>query len=76
MADISQLQKPPRKGEPPKPADTMNNLQKPATGANVPLQLKIPTELRRDFRSYAAGHDMDLNKLFEMVWDFYKKNHG
>ena len=75
MVDIA-LAKPSRKGEPPKPAESVNNLAKPATGEKVPLQLKITAELRKDFKSYALAHDRDANDLFAEVWQFYKDNHG
>jgi hypothetical protein len=76
MADMSQLRKPPRKGEPPKPTETAMNLVKPPVGNNVPLQLKISPELRRDFHVYAASHDLDANELFEQVWHYYKERRG
>ncbi len=76
MADVSRLTKPPRKGEPPKPAETRSNLLKPAAAGKVPLQLKISPELRRDFHVYAASHDLDANELFEQVWDYYKQGHA
>lgn len=75
MAEIS-LPKPSRKGEPPKPSETVDNLAKPSTENHVPLQLKIKPEMRLDFRSYAIGHEMDANELFEKVWAFYKEHHG
>ena len=76
MANISALQKPARKGEPPKPTETVQNLAKPPTGNKVPLQLKISPEMRRDFRGHALAHDRDANDLFEEVWNYYKDNHG
>ena len=77
MADLRQLQKPSRKGEPPTPTSSANNLSKAATtGGNVPLQLKIAPEVRRDFKGYALARDMDASELFVRVWDYYKENQG
>ncbi len=77
MADLNQLQKPSRKGEPPTLASSANNLVKlPASGSNVPLQLKISPDVRRDFKSYALARDLDANELFVQVWDYYKQHHG
>lgn len=70
------LPKPNRKGEPPKPTDTSANLAKPPAGPHVPLQLKIPPEIRRDFKGHANAHDLDANELFEKVWSYYKHHHG
>ena len=75
MANIS-IQKPSRKGEPPKAADTVENLARPATGGKVPLQLKIHDDIRHDFKSYALAHRRDANDLFVEVWKYYKENHG
>jgi len=76
MADVSQLSKPSRKGEPPKPTETIDNLQKPADGRKVPMQLQLPVETLVDFKSYAAGHRTNLSTLFEKVWRYYKDHHG
>lgn len=76
MAKVSSLIKPSRKGEPPKPAATSSNLLKPATGEKVPLQVKIPPEIRSGFKSYAAAHNLEGSQLFLMIWDYYKEHHG
>jgi len=76
MANLSQLSKPPRKGEPPKPINVVANLQKPADGEKVPYQVKIKPETRRDFKTHASAHDLDGSDLFEIVWQYFKENHG
>jgi hypothetical protein len=76
MADISQLQKPSRKGEPPKPTETIDNLDKPADGRKVPFQLQVRFETIVDFKSYAAAHSTNFSVLFEKVWKYYKDHHG
>ena len=77
MVDTSQLMKlTNRKGTPPAPGDISANLQKPPAGQNVPLQLKITPELRREFRTYAAERDLELSDLFRLVWSYYREHHG
>lgn len=66
----------PGKGAPPPPEATSNNLAKPPSGQRVHQQVKISPEIRREFRAYAAEHDMELGPLFEDMWRFYKSNHG
>lgn len=66
----------PGKGAPPPPEATSNKLAKRPSGQRVHQQVKIPPEIRREFRAYAAEHDMDLGPLFEDIWRFYKSNHG
>jgi hypothetical protein len=53
-----------------------NNLAKPAAGQKVHQQVKISPETRRAFRARAAEMDADLGTLFELMWQFYKANHG
>ena len=76
MAKVSNLMKPSRKGEPPKPAATSGNLVKPSVAEKVPLQVKIQPEVRSGFKSYAAAHDLEASQLFVMVWEYYKEHHG
>ena len=66
----------PGKGAPPPPAATENNLVKPPSGKNVPLQLNIDPELRRQFKAYAAERDLDPRDLFVAVWQYYREHHG
>jgi hypothetical protein len=77
MVDVHKLKKPAnRKGTPPPQTTVSENLVKPASGAKVPLQLKISPELRREFRVYAAERDRDMSALFAEMWMFYKEHHG
>ena len=66
----------PGKGTPPAPVETHNNLVKPPSGKTVPLQVNIDPELKREFRVYAAEHDVDMSVLFGTVWRYYQENHG
>ncbi len=45
-------------------------------GNNVPLNFRVPAELRRRFRMFAAAHDMKLNELLRVIFDDYEKRHG
>ena len=77
MADLKKLQKPSRKGAPPTPASSANNLAKPAeTGKKVPLQLTMAPDVRREFKGYAVARDMDASELFVQVWNYYKERQG
>lgn len=77
MVELASLKRPQRgKGAPPPPAQTENNLAKPASGQKVALQLKISPELRREFKAYAVERDTELSALFAQMWAFYKEKHG
>ncbi len=73
--DIKKLSRP-GKGTPPPPSETNNNLVKPVAGRTVPLQVNIDPEVKREFRVYAAEHDIDMSNLFTTMWRYYKENHG
>ena len=42
----------------------------------VPLNFRIPASLRREFKTYAAQHDMKLNELFRASFDAYRARQG
>jgi hypothetical protein len=73
--DVNKLKRP-GKGTPPPPASTNNNLSKPSAGKTVPLQVNIDPEVKREYRVYAAEHDVDMSDLFVTMWRYYKENHG
>jgi hypothetical protein len=76
MADVSELRKPPRKGEPPKRAEAPDNLAKPADGEKIPMQFQVAFDTSVDFKSYAAAHRTNGSALFETIWRYYKAHHG
>jgi len=73
--DVNKLKRP-GKGTPPPPAVTNNNLIKPPAGKTVPLQLNIDPEVKREYKVYAAEHDIDMSDLFVSMWRYYKENRG
>jgi hypothetical protein len=67
---VTMVSMPKRAGTPPLPSAT-NNLKK-----TVALQVNIDPEVKREFRVYAAEHDVDMSVLFTAMWRYYKDNHG
>ena len=39
----------------------------------LPLNFRISASFRRDFKTYAATHDMKLNELLRLCFDAYRK---
>ena len=72
MAKVSNKLKP-RKGTPPAPAATTDNLTRPASGKKVPLQVEVAPEIKMDFRAYAAARGMYGHNLFVRMFEFYKE---
>lgn len=63
------------KGVPPPPTKTVGNLDKPASVSAAPLNFKVPSEFRRDFKIYAAQHGKKLNEvLYEAFAALKEKN--
>jgi hypothetical protein len=42
----------------------------------TPLNFRIPASFRREFRTYAATHDLKLNELLRLCFDAYRKANG
>lgn len=45
----------------------------PATGGKEPLQVRIPTAVKRRFKAHAAMLGLQPNELFCEVWDHYER---
>ena len=41
-----------------------------------PLNFKISSEFRREFKTYAAAHDMKLNELLKAAFESYRAQRG
>ena len=41
-------------------------------GNGQPLNFRVPAEFRREFKTYAASHDMKLNALLYAAFNDYK----
>lgn len=43
------------------------------SGSSMPLNFKVPEKFRREFKTYAAAHDMKLNQLLYKAFENYVK---
>ena len=76
-AKISRGNKGNPKGEPPGPtAATVTNLHRVPGTRKVPLQFHVPSEVRREFKSYIAAHETDGSSLFLQMWELWKQHNG
>ncbi len=76
-ADLSDLVA--TKGRAAPVANVLSRNVKPlgeAEANNVPLNFRVPADLRRRFRMFAAKHDLKLNELLRLAFDEYEKRHG
>jgi hypothetical protein len=53
------------KGPPPPTTAVVGNLDKAEPTHLMPLNFKVPPEFRREFKTYAAQHDLSLSKLLQ-----------
>jgi len=51
----------------------VGNLDKAAPTRLTPLNFKVPAEFRREFKTYAAQHDLSLSKLLQESFRFLKE---
>ena len=54
--------------ETPIAADTDRN--------DAPLNFRVSADFRREFKTYAAQHDLKLNELLRRAFDAYKRQEG
>jgi hypothetical protein len=40
------------------------------------LNFRIPASFRREFKSYAANHDLKLNELLRLSFEAYRREVG
>lgn len=48
----------------------------PKAEALEPLNFKVPARFRREFKTYAAAHDMKLNELLQRAFASYRQQQG
>jgi hypothetical protein len=64
-APAAKAPRPARKAADPEPKEA--NL--------TPLNFRIPASFRREFRTYAATHDLKLNELLRLCFEAYRRQH-
>jgi hypothetical protein len=45
-------------------------------GELAPLNFRVPASFRREFKTYAARHDLKLNELLRRSFESYRRQHG
>lgn len=50
--------------------------QSEGQGGLSPLNFRVPASFRREFKTYAAGHDLKLNELLRRSFEAYRKTQG
>ena len=48
----------------------------PTETGQDPLNFWVPTAFRREFKTYAAAHDLKLNELLIKSFENYRKQQG
>jgi len=57
------------------PGRTAAASRKPEAGQD-PLNFRVSPEFRREFKTYAAAHDLKLNQLLVLSFQSYRKQQG
>ncbi|MGI8569116.1 MAG: hypothetical protein ACR2KT_08645 [Methylocella sp.] len=42
----------------------------------TPLNFRVSGDFRREFKTYAATHDLKLNELLKRAFEAFRKQHG
>jgi len=42
----------------------------------LPLNFRVSADFRREFKTYAAAHDLKLNRLLALSFQAYRTQHG
>lgn len=64
----------PVKSEKKQPVKSSTNTQKPEASAVVDLNFKVSPEFRREFKLWAASHDMSQKQTLEQAFALLKKH--
>jgi len=64
----------PTRAAPPAPAPATK--ERSHDEALAPLNFKVPARFRREFKTYAAAHDMKLNELLQRSFEAYRQQQG
>ena len=52
------------------------DVPKPPEGGQDPLNFRVSATFRREFKTYAASHDLKLNELLVKCFVSYRKQQG
>jgi len=68
----------PSRAGPPTPVRSAPEPEKAGQGREeiVPLNFRVPASFRREFKSYAASHDLKLSQLLPLSFAAYRKAQG
>lgn len=65
-----------KKGEPPAPVETRGNLKKPEPTKIVPLNFRVPSEFKKDFKVAAAMNGITQSELLQQAFEEWCRRHG
>ncbi|PPK83923.1 hypothetical protein CLV84_4295 [Neolewinella xylanilytica] len=73
MADIKKPARRGKKGTPPKMDETSQNLAKPSTTEQAPLNFKVDAEFKKQYKLYALEHGISMVDLLKASFEAYKQ---
>lgn len=63
-----------RKGVPPREVEATTNLVRSSDQDLRPMNFKVPSSFKREFKTYATELDMSMVDLLQQCFYFYKNN--
>jgi hypothetical protein len=73
-ADASGMPLPLQMEEQPQPG--LRKAKREGEGDLSPLNFRVPAGFRREFKTYAARHDLKLNELLRRSFEAYRRAQG
>jgi hypothetical protein len=73
MASVPPPKRQGSKGQPPIPSEAGNSLEIPDTGELVPLNFKVDSAFRREFKVYAVRSGISMRELLERSFRAYQE---
>jgi len=58
------------------PATSDHDATREGEGGLSPLNFRVPAGFRREFKTYAAQHDLKLNELLRRSFEAYRRQRG
>lgn len=79
MVDIKKPNKKKSLGTPPTPEESSvnsDNLAKPEPDQLVPMNFKVPSEFRKQYRILAGTHDVSMTDILKESFELYRRQKG
>ena len=72
----TKVPRPPKREAPPPLEETPRNLEKTSPLETETLNFKVTADFKREFKIYAAAHDLTMIELLKEGYRLYRERYG